>query len=123
MSSEEKVRVRSLVEVPRMPIKGGSIERLFDLLALTENSHVHGKVRETILALGTCFPSGTEEDSLGVPLGCIEEICSLVGFTEHEGTGFVDLCREAGGLDANQALHLIDALKRHVLEVTSNHPE
>lgn len=114
----------AMVETTRMTMGGGSfLERLFNLLDLIEYSCVHEKVRETILTLGCCFPSGTEEDLLGVPLGYIEEICSLAGFTEHEGTEFVDLCREAGGLDANQALHLIDALKRHVLEVTCNHPE
>lgn len=112
MSSEEKVRVRSRVEVLRMPINGGSIERLFDLFDLAENSCVNEKVRETVLTLGCCFPSGTEEDLLGVPLGYIEEICSLAGFTEHESTEFVDLCREAEGLDANQASHLIGLLEK-----------
>ncbi|QIN82804.1 hypothetical protein GBA63_09180 [Rubrobacter tropicus] len=101
----------------RMRIEGGSLERLFRLLDLARNPYLGEKVRETVLELGDCFPSGAEEDGLGVSLDRFERICSLVGLDRVESVQFVDLCREAGGLDANQSTHLIGVLERQNAEL------
>lgn len=100
-----------------MPVCFNSMERLFNLLDLIENPYISEKVREALLALGTCFAAGDEDDELGVSLDQIEYIDSLAGFDELEGMEFVDICREAGGLDSNQASYLIDALLLQSVEV------
>jgi len=81
--------VRVLGEA-RMPLEGGSFERLFRLLGLAGDPFVGGKVRETVLALGTCFPSGDQKDALGATVAQVQEICSSGGLTGWEGVVFTD---------------------------------
>lgn len=64
------------------------------------------------MILGGCFPAGGGRDEEGARLDQIEYISSLAGFDEIEGIEFVDLCREAGRVDANQGSFLIRALER-----------
>jgi hypothetical protein len=95
---------------PRMRIGRSDLERTLDLVCLSDEEDLKGKVRQTILMLGDCFPSGKKRDALGITYRQMLYIVSLAGLNREETTQFCRLVKDAGGLDSNQANHLIGEL-------------
>ncbi len=67
-------------------------------------------MRKIVLMLGDCLPSGNARDASGATYRQVLYIVSLAGFDGEEAMRFCSLAREAGGLDSNQAHHLIKRL-------------
>jgi hypothetical protein len=96
---------------PRMGIDSSDLERTLNLMRLSEEGDLKEKVRRTVWMLGDCFPSGNRRDGLGTTYRQMLYIVSLAGFDRDEANQFCRLARDAGGLDSNQAHHLIKKLK------------
>lgn len=99
---------------PRMRINATSLERTFSLLDTLEGQNLKGKVREVILLLGDCFPSGTRRDDLGITHLQMCYIVSLAGLNREEALELCDTVKEAGGMDSNHASHIINRLKKPI---------
>jgi hypothetical protein len=93
-----------------MSIRHSDLERTLDLMRLSDEEDLKEKVRRIILMLGNCLPSGNKRDALGTTYRQMLYIVSLAGFDRDEATQFCRLVEDAGGLDSNQANHLINEL-------------
>lgn len=96
---------------PRMKIGRSDLERTLDLVRLSSEEDLKEKVRRIILMLSDCFPSGNKRDALGMTYRQMLYIVSLADFDREETTQFCRLVEDAGGLDSNQANHLIGELR------------
>ncbi len=99
------------MENPRMGTRCSDLERTLELMSLCEELIVKEKVRKTIRMLGSCFPSGTKRDTLGITYQQMLYIISLARFDEDEALQFCRIARMAGGLDSHQAHYLIGRFK------------
>jgi hypothetical protein len=97
---------------PRMRINATNLERTFSLLNTLEICNLKEKVREVILLLGDCFPSGTRRDDLGITHLQMCYIVSLAGLDREEALELCDTVKEAEGMDSNHASHIINRLKK-----------
>jgi hypothetical protein len=95
---------------PRMEIGASDLERTMNLMRLSEAEDLGEKVRKTFLMLGDCFPSGNGRDASGATYRQVLYIVSLAAFDGEEAIRFCRVARDAGGLDSNQAHHLIKGL-------------
>lgn len=101
-----------MLENPRLKVAFSPIERLFNLLDLIEEPRVDEKGKEIMLLLNNYSPAGNEADEEGISYRDMLAVVNLAGCTREEALEFMDLAKEAGGLDRNQADYLIRVLGR-----------
>jgi hypothetical protein len=95
-----------------MRVRHTDLERTLNLMRLLEGGGSRSRVGRVVSMLGDCFPSGTRRDELGVTYRQMLYLLALAGFDREEALLFHRAVQAAGGMDSNQAHHLINRLKR-----------
>jgi len=97
---------------PRFSIQDTSIERTFRFMEIVEEGYgLDEGVKDVLLLLDDCFPSGGQREVRGASLKQLMYIATLAGFEVEQAR---ELCRvfdKAGGMDSGQAHHIITKLK------------
>ena len=96
---------------PRVVIHDTDLERTLRYMeVLKEEDDLDKEVKNTLILLNDCWPTGSKRDVRGASFKQLEYICQLAGFDVGQAQCFCRVVNLAGGLDSLQAHHLITEL-------------
>ena len=96
---------------PRLVIHDTDIERTFRYMeVLRVEDILDGEVRDLLMLLMDCWPTGSKRDMRGASLRQVKYICLLAGFDADQAHQFCSLINDAEGMDSLQAHHLLTEL-------------